>query len=133
MSTLTYRNGIGNQAAYQVSGIPFVTGAALATNEEDAISFPFVTKAVTVINTGAAAMRVHYNASGSGNVVGGLHFVTLEPVGATLPLSRFTFSVKCKEIFVSCPAGTTTYEMFAELTTVSTNDMYILTGSGLTE
>jgi len=132
MSTpVTYRNGIGNQAAYAVSGIPFMTGATLSATDEDAISFPFVTKAVTVINTGAAAMRVHYNASSSGNVVGGFHFITLEPAGATLPLSRFTFNAKCKEIFVSSTAGTT-YEVFAELTTVSTDQMYILTGSGLT-
>ena len=133
MSTpVTYRNGIGNSAAYQVSGIPFMTGATLVGGEEDKISFPFVTNAVTVVNTGAAAMRVHYNASGSGNVVGGSHFITLSPGAMPAPLSHFTFNAKCKEIYVSSVGGTT-YEMFAELTTISTNEMYVLTGSGLTE
>ena len=130
--TVTYRNGIGNQAAYVVSGVPFITGSTLGAGGEDQISFPRVTKAVTVINTGAAAMRVHYNASTDGNVIGGGHFITLNPVGATVPLSHFTFGAKCKEIHVSSVGGTT-YEVFAELTTVATSEMYILTGSGLTE
>ena len=130
--TVTYRNGIGNQAAYMVSGVPFVTGSTLGAGGEDQISFPRVTKAVTVINTGAAAMRVHYNAAADGNVIAGGHFVTLNPTGSTVPLSHFTFNAKCKEIYVSSVGGTT-YELFAELTTVATSEMYILSGSGLTD
>jgi len=133
--TVTYRNGIGNQAAYMVSGIPFVTGSTLGAAAEHQISFPHVTKAVTIVNTGATnSMIVHYNALADGNVAAGGHFITLNPAGAASPIepSRFTFNAKCKEIYVSSTAGTT-YELFAELTTVAPTEMYTLTGSGLTE
>jgi hypothetical protein len=124
--TITYRNGIGTTSAYQVSGIPFTTGSTLAAAGEERISFPFVVKTTTVFNTGAESLRVHYNSSSAGNVIAGNHFITVEPSGS------LTLSAKCKEIYVSSVAGTT-YEMFAELTTVSTTEMYILTGSGLTD
>jgi hypothetical protein len=59
-------------------------------------------------------------------VIGGNHFMTIASSGS------FTFNVKCKEVSVSSVAGTD-YEVFAELTTVSPAEMYILTGSGLTD
>ena len=126
MSTMIYRNGIGTTSAYQVSGIPFATGSTLAAAGEDTISFPSVAKAVTVSNIGAADLRVHFNSSSAGNVVGGKHFMTIESSGS------FTFNVKCKDVYLSSVAGTD-YEVFAELTTVSVSEMYILTGSGLTD
>lgn len=126
MSTMIYRNGIGTTSAYQVSGIPFATGSTLGAAGEDTVSFPAVTKAVTVTNIGAQSLRVHFNPSSAGNVIGGKHFMTLASS------SSFTFDVKCKEVSVSSVAGTD-YEIFAELTTVPTTEMYILTGSGLTD
>jgi hypothetical protein len=47
-------------------------------------------------------------------------------------LSRMTFDVKCKEVFVTAQ-GTTSYEVYAELTGIETKEMYALTGSGLTD
>jgi len=126
MSTMIYRNGIGTTSAYQVSGIPFTTGSTLAGSGEDTITFPSVAKAVTVSNVGSNNLRVHFNPSSAGNVISGKHFMTLASSGS------FTFNVKCKEISVSSPSGTD-YEIFAELTTVATGEMYILTGSGLTD
>jgi hypothetical protein len=123
---MIYRNGIGTTSAYQVSGIPFTTGSTLGAGGEDTVSFPAVTKAVTVSNIGAEDLRVHFNSSSAGNVIGGKHFMTLASSGS------FTFNVKCKDVYLSSVSGTD-YEVFAELTTVATTEMYILTGSGLTD
>ena len=130
MSTMIYRNGIGNQAAYQVAGIPFITGStALPPGQEDRIPFPSVTRSVTVVSKAAADLRVHFNSVSDGNVVGGLHFVTLDAAQDSV-----TFNVKCKEIYVSNADATTgSYQLFAETTTIQNSEMYILTGSGLTD
>ena len=88
MSTMIYRNGIGTTSAYQVSGIPFATGSTLGGSGEDTVSFPSVTKAVTVSNIGAGDLRVHFNPSSAGNVIGGNHFMTIASSGS------FTFWIR---------------------------------------
>jgi len=129
MSTMIYRNGIGNQAAYQVAAIPFITGSTtLAPGMEQKISFPAITRSITVVSKAAADIDVHFNSSADGNVTGGLHFVTLAAKDSV------TFNVKCKEIYISNSDATTgSYQLFAEITTIQNSEMYILTGSGLTD
>ena len=60
--------GLDSSAAYQVSGIPFVTGSlSVASGSIVQIDFPAVTKFVTVINetSGTAApLRVGFSANG---------------------------------------------------------------------
>jgi hypothetical protein len=125
-----YRAGLHNVGSYQVSGLPWVTGSTLAAAAEDKISFPSITKSFTVFNNGANPCRVHFVPASAGNVIGGLHFITIPP-SAYLPLSH-TFNVKCKEVYISSVAGTD-YELIAELTTIAPDDMYTLTGSGTTD
>jgi hypothetical protein len=121
-------NGIGNSAAYQVSGIPYLTGSTITGATELQISFPKVTKEITVANAGSDGLRVYFNSATDGNVIAGNHFFTVTSG------SSHTFTVKCKEIYLStAAAGTATFEMFAELTTVPESQMFPLTGSGLTE
>lgn len=52
MATYNYKSGLGNSAAYQVSGIPYVTGAIDVTADGKGgvftLSFPSVTSWVTV-------------------------------------------------------------------------------------
>ena len=127
--------GLGHTAAYQVSGHPFLTGSATTSgdNAEEKIEFPRIAKCVTVQNTGANDLKVHFNSHGSGNhVTDGLHFITIPALAAGRSLSRMTFNVKCKEIYIT-PAGSTSYEVYAELTGIETKEMYPLTGSGLTD
>ena len=109
----------------------------MPAGSEDRIEFPFVTRTVTIINTDAAAgtgndIRVHFNSTGSGNVVGGEHFVPL-----TLDQQSIAMNVKCKEIFISMDATlgnvSGSYVVMAELTDIQTQNMFILTGSGLTD
>ena len=133
-----YRSGLGNVGSYQISGHPFVTGAAtIANNGQERIKFPLVAKSVTVINRADVELRVHFtdstshsDAAGTGEVHNGLHYITLDNKKDSV-----TFDIKCSEIFVSNKSGGHggAVEVFAELTTIHSGNMYILTGSGLTE
>lgn len=129
-----YKAGIGAVGNYQVSGTPYITGSGadgLAAGAEDKIEFPFVTKSVLVMldDTGNDDIRVHFNSTGSGNVVNGNHYFTL-----STNRDSITFNVKCKEIYISNPSASGSgYTVVAELTTIQTSEMYTLTGSGLTD
>lgn len=125
-----YRAGLHNVGSYQVSGLPWVTGSTLGAGDEDKISFPAITKSITVFNSGANSCRVHFVPASAGNVISGLHFITIPSEGFSL--EKHTFNVKCKEVYISSVAGTD-YEVFAELTTIAPDDMYTLTGSGTTD
>jgi hypothetical protein len=132
--------GIGSVGSYQVSGVPWITGSGangLAVGAEDKITFPSVAKSVMVQlhDSNSDVIHVHFNSSGSnGGVWEGNHFFPL-----TTDESSITFNVKCKEIWVSNPptgnggsGSPSGYRVVAELTGISPNEMFILTGSGLT-
>lgn len=128
------RQGIRSVGAYQVSGIPFMTGSTgtLSDGTEARVRFPSITKSVTVINSGSAAhshLKVHFVSASAGDVLTdvGHHYVTLSDPGDSI-----TFDVKCKEIYVTS-AGSAGFEVFAELTTIPTASMWDLaiSGSGL--
>jgi len=133
-----YKTGLRNVGSYQVSGHPYVTGSELLYNgEEIKVSFPFVTKAVTIINSGSATIYTYFNSTSStndntGRIIAGKHYISLDA-----DEQNVTFNVKCKEIYVQLAhgkAGTLQgFECFAELTNVPTSSMYVLTGSGLTD
>mgnify|MGYP003673100354 FL=1 len=86
-------------------------------------------------DTNSDVIHVHFNSSGSnGGVYEGNHFFPL-----TTDESSITFNVKCREIWVSNPptanggsGSPSGYRVVAELTGISPNEMFILTGSGLT-
>ena len=133
-----FRAGLGHVAAYQASGHPFITGAAtIPIDGQERVKFPLVARSVTVINRADIALRVHFtdttthvDAQGNYEVFNGQHYITLDNKKDSV-----TFDVKCSEIFVSNKSGTNggAFELFAELTTIHSGNMYQLTGSGLTE
>lgn len=133
---MTYNKaGLGSVGSYQVSGVPYLTGSwnNLAASAEHKIEFPTVTRTVTVINTdtgGGMGVHAHFNTKIGTNVSGGLHYVALTSVNDAM-----TFNVKCKEIYISNPDGAeaASYTVVAELTGIGVDDMFILTGSGLTD
>lgn len=137
MAFTEYKYGVGlrNVGSYQISGHPYVTGSTLGTGQEKRVSFPYVTKEFTVINSGSTGtgpkLRVHFVSTGSdANVIPGHHYVTLENDDQSI-----TFNVKCKEIYITCTAGGTNdngFEVVASLTNIMPNHMYPLTGSGIT-
>ena len=149
MANFTYTAGLRNVGSYQVSGTPWVTGSAsttsLATNKTTRFQFPYVTKSLTVINTGLNNIRLHFQ-SGSGvtisatdgalvdgddadDVQGNFHYITVLPENGSV-----TMDVKCKEIYLSNHSGGSSgFQVFAELTGIPSARMYSLTGSGITE
>tara|TARA_R100000008_G_C3542973_1_gene145861 strand:+ start:314 stop:787 length:474 start_codon:yes stop_codon:yes gene_type:complete len=133
-----YGVGLHNVGSYQVSGMPWITGSTtLGHDEEHKIEFPYVTKSVTVIRHGASGtgkIYIHFNSSkdtvGS-HVISGMHFVELDT-----DEDAYEFKdVKCKEIYISAPNdsnGDREYRVIATLTGIPANQMFALTGSGLT-
>ena len=126
------KSGLRNVGSYQVSGQPFITGSTMAADQEMQISFPYVTKKVTVIASGSQStnggLRVHFVATGSGRVREGRHFIQLDTHEDSIDVD-----VKCKEIWVSSPGGTGGFMLYASLTNIPTQSMYALTGSGITQ
>jgi hypothetical protein len=120
---------------YQAPGIPWITGSganALGPGAEHRVQFPTVARSVLIASVDAEndTVRVHFNASGSGNVITGNHFYPL-----TQNRDAIVFNVKCTEVYVSNPSATESagYTVVAELTNIETTDIAVLTGSGLTD
>ena len=128
--------GLRNVGSYQVSGHPYITGSTMVQNEEKKISFPYVSKKVTVIASGSQpdlGLRVHFAPTGSTDpggtgVVDGLHYIVLGSHEDSIELD-----VKCKEVYVSSPGGTGGFMLYASLTNIPTARMYAVTGSGITD
>jgi hypothetical protein len=123
--------GLRNVGSYQASGHPYLTGSgAMAAGQEIQVSFPFVTKSVTVMASGSNPLiGVTFNATGSdGRVEAGKHILGLAGGGTS-----FTFNVKCKEIWIHTLNATSGFTVYGSLTNIATAQMYDLTGSGLTD
>jgi hypothetical protein len=124
-----YTAGLHNVGSYQISGKPWISGSTThAANTEVRYRFPYVARAVTVINFSDNAIRVHFHSS-SADLVSGRHYIELDS-----DEDSFTFNVKCKEIFISTDAnaGNRDYRVYAELTHITSSMMYHYTGSGVT-
>lgn len=120
-----YKAGIGSVGSYQVAAKPFMTGATIVATETETVSFPSVARSVTVIAT-AGDIQVHF--ANTSNWSTNKHFITLTAGGS---IDRMTFNVKCKEVFITDPAGGSSFELFAELTAIENEEMFALTGEGL--
>ena len=125
-----HRAGLRNVGSYQVSGHPYITGSLLsAAGKERKVSFPYVTKKITVIASGSAELRIHFTSTGSStNVVNHLHYIKLDSHEDSME-----FDVKCKEIYLSAPDASVSFQIYASLTNILTGSMYDITGSGITD
>tara|TARA_B100001094_G_scaffold184497_1_gene178728 strand:+ start:860 stop:1282 length:423 start_codon:yes stop_codon:yes gene_type:complete len=122
--------GLRNVGSYQISGHPFVTGGMIGSGTESKVSFPYITKKITVIQSGSGtSLRVHFTPKSASpdNVYGNHHYITLDGDDESID-----FDVKCKEIYLYANSDTG-FEIYASLTNIPTSSMYALTGSGLTE
>ena len=134
-----YSVGINHVGSYQVSGWPYLTGTLIAAGVEHKISFPKVTKSVTVIFSGSAGvdygagidgMRIHFASTSSGDVIAGHRYVSLDADDD----EAITFNAKCSDIYISAyGAGQKGYEVVAELTNIPTSSNTLITGSGITD
>jgi len=136
-----YSAGLGSVGSYQVSGIPYLTGAVTIVGAEQKIEFPSVAKSILIVNKdldGATngEINISFNATGSGNVISGYHYIPLNTAEQNI-----TLNIKCREIYISSPAtkigggenSAAEWFMVAELTGIDSNEMFSLTGSGLTD
>jgi len=104
-----YRSGLGNSAAYQVSGAPYIASGTSSANFE-LISFPRVTSEITIsANSGTATFKFKSAPEEEDFIL---------PSGQTT-----TLRVKCKEIYIKA-AGT--WSICAALTSINTSEMYEL-------
>jgi len=130
MAINTAYPGLNSAGAYQISGAPFLTGSdveqSTATVDGIQISFPTVTKSVTVINKDSAVpLVVHFASRVNPNVMTNRRYITLKDEDTSM-----TFAVKCREIWISSAANgllTGSFEMLAELTPIGVE--YDLSGS----
>lgn len=127
---LKYRPGIGSVGAYQISGVPYITGSTLAGGAENEISLPALAKALTVYNTGGSnSLRIHFDTDDNADVLGNKHFIEV-PGATTGGLNRLRLEVRCSKVYISSASGTS-YQLLAELTPIS--DAISLSGSGINE
>ena len=126
-----YGTGLRNVGSYQVSGHPYVTGSTVSNGAEHKVSFPYVSKTVTVIASGTAGdphIRVAFREAAAGDVIDGKHYITLDSNGDSI-----TLDVKCTDLYISALNTTSGFELYASLTNINTSHMYELTGSGITD
>ena len=139
------RVGLRNVGSYQVAGHPYMTGSV---NLDDGfvhmIAFPYVSRAITVINTSlSGSFKVHFHSgsqegfagsggaaimNGDSDVITGQNFIEV-PAGH----GSLTMDVKTDKFFISTTGSGNNlgYQVFAELTSIPTGSMYTLTGSGV--
>lgn len=131
MSEHFYSVGLNHVGAYQVSGVPWISGSTLPTDPDESIRFSFqnVTKRVMIRTNFESEMRIHfapYTAS-FGYLSGAKdndNFISLSGSG------EVDLEVKCKEIFISAPSavGNEIVEVYAELTNIPAERMFNLDG-----
>ena len=133
-----YSVGLRNVGSYEVSGQPFITGSLLgaapkanmiSSGDEIQIVFPYVTKSITLWNhsdDASAKLRFHLVTSSSiANHPSSRHYYELG-VGES-----FSFTLKCKEAWLSAVSGDANWKLYASLTNIPIDNMYDLTGSGI--
>tara|TARA_Y100000310_G_C20612342_1_gene778688 strand:- start:324 stop:731 length:408 start_codon:yes stop_codon:yes gene_type:complete len=134
MATSIKSVGLNSAGAYQISGAPWLTGSdveqSVATVDGVRVSFPTVTKSVTVINKDSAVdLVVHFASRVNPNVMTNRRYITLKGEDTSM-----TFAVKCRDIWISSKtSGTATgsFELIAELTPIlSEYDLSGSTGTG---
>jgi hypothetical protein len=139
MSSNFYSVGLNHVGAYQVSGVPFVTGSTdtlVSTNDDLRFQFPNVTKSITFKNNdGSHNVNIHFApwADGAYGYTNGA-----EPDNYIVVHSSHTvkLDVKCKEVFISSTTNNQTldFQIVAELTNIPSDRMFSLDGlEGVTE
>ena len=109
-----YSAGLGNVGSYQVSGIPFVTGAINATSATK-VSFPYVTRWIEVVNYSTSAdVRVGFSQNG---VNGTRYFRVGRAATAGYNHNSVRLEIKATELWLS---GANGVDVVAGLTNIPT-------------
>lgn len=114
--------GANYAPAYEISGIPFVTGSVMVAESTVELNFPSVTRSITVKNdTASTTLCIAF--SENGLKAANNNFFTLD--GG----ESYTDELRCKTLFLSCSSGTPSWEVIAGLTGISRTQFPILSAS----
>lgn len=111
MSTFQYRSGLGSSAAYQVSGIPYLTASSVAAAGIYEFTFPQVTSFVEVLVNQPGRLGI------SEDGVDGTNYVTL---GSGVASEIYDWRVT--SIFISASVACN-IDIRAGLTTIAANEL----------
>lgn len=113
------RQGLNAVGAYQVSGIPFASGACVAgvadTDGPICVAFPYVTRWIYLINHDPSnACKVGFSAKG---ITEGTNYFTLPDKGGTDPAIHMIgpLEIKVSEIWLT---GSSNIDVVAGLTSI---------------
>ena len=143
-------SGLGNSAAYQVAGKPYLTGSTIEAEgtvggvparKEYVVEFPTVTKRIVVNNVSPSTDIILYFSpkADAPTTLTGNHIALIPCHTGSLDLD-----IKCTKLYITAgaagtfsdPADNTAYvaggfQVRAELTGIPADEMYALTGSGI--
>jgi hypothetical protein len=114
----------GYAPAYQVSAIPFVTSSTLQAQETKQISLEYVSKSITIKNTGASGTKIAMAFTLNGLKPGNSNFFDI--VAGDTPL---TLDLRTTEIFLSASVGTPSFSFLAGCTAIHKMHFTTITGS----
>jgi hypothetical protein len=128
---LNYKSGLSSAGAYQVSGVPYASGSsALIPGTDDAapkVSFPYVTKWITIENKGSNALRIGFSDNGvrGTTTASPVESYFVLPAAADNGLSRITLDLRVKDLFLATDhaTNTTLAQVVAGLTFVETEEL----------
>jgi|3_EtaG_2_1085321.scaffolds.fasta_scaffold65226_3 hypothetical protein len=134
MATYTYKPGLGQSAAYQVSGKPFVSGGIDAQTPKPrgsagigpaVVNFPNVTSWVMVVNHAATDCRVGFSQNGvnGGKVSGGgssNNYFVLDAAVNNVSTKIGPLDLKVTQLWLS---GSEDVDVIAGLTYIDNSDV----------
>lgn len=136
-SNFKYRSGISSAGAYQVSGVPYMSGSNATIAGTNTVSykveFPYITQWVTVENRGSNALRIGFSDFGVRGLSGPTphdktSYFVLDPVADDDGDShdhRITLNIRVKDMYLSCDhaTNTTTAQIAAGVTMVPREEL----------
>ena len=145
-------SGIGNSAAYQVAGRPYLTGSIVENgdgsqaNSQQKVNFGSVTRSFQIVNTGSHHLLLHFDdRTQAPTLINRHNYLVIAPdlnhygsgsadnyISGSYKNSPIVMNVKCSHLYISSGGtGQSGFQLSAELTHIPTQDMYPLTGSGI--
>jgi len=118
MASFRYQSGLGNQAAYLVSGRPFASGSLSCASGPIVVTFPSVTRFVTLINHHATLdLKCAFSANG---LAGTNNFTVGPQLAASAPNTAVTIDVKVTEMHFDTSEN---FDVIAGLTNINVNQI----------
>jgi len=116
------RSGPGNTADYMVSGIPWVTSSVLTSAETRLITWPSVSRFITIKNEAASTtLAVGFTQNGLKSPQS--NFFTLD--GG----ESYEGELRVKDMWLSASEGLPEFEIIVGMTSIHRSDFPVLTGS----